>query len=223
MPSVCFCLSYVLSLCLGLLCLLFVTFWSSHWRGGFSWDGSALEFNWHPVLMVSGLLVLYGYGKLLCCWSILHYIWYDMCVLFNLPLVDVKGVDKGKEMKARAHLVLLLLILPQYHRRDNNNTDHVLPNWPCNNKIIKINVKKKKKGHSTNLAQWDQLTCHKEHSSACENSSAWRPPRQMLPPGLSYLWSEAHNLQQEDLALEIRALGLEKDSRLSVYGARPIN
>ena len=145
MSSACFCLTYVLSLCLGLLCLLFVTFWSSHWRGGFSWDGSALEFNWHPVLMVSGLLVLYGYGELLCCWSILHYIWYDMCVLFNLPLVDVKGADKGKEMKARAHLVLLLLILPQYHRRDNNNTDHVLPNWLCNNKIIKINVKKKKK------------------------------------------------------------------------------
>uniref|UniRef100_A0A4W6CEW0 Lysosomal membrane ascorbate-dependent ferrireductase CYB561A3 n=1 Tax=Lates calcarifer TaxID=8187 RepID=A0A4W6CEW0_LATCA len=32
----------------------------SQWRGGFSWDGSALQFNWHPVLMVSGLVVLYG-------------------------------------------------------------------------------------------------------------------------------------------------------------------
>ena len=170
MPSACFCLTYVLSLCLGLLCLLFVTFWSSHWRGGFSWDGSALEFNWHPVLMVSGLLVLYGYGKLLCCWSILHYIWYDMCVLFNLPLVDVKGADKGKEMKARAHLVLLLLILPQYHRRDNNNTDHVLPNWPCNNKIIKINVKKKGALHqsctmrSVDLSQGAQLGLWKQFS-----------------------------------------------------------
>uniref|UniRef100_A0A671X6K5 Lysosomal membrane ascorbate-dependent ferrireductase CYB561A3 n=1 Tax=Sparus aurata TaxID=8175 RepID=A0A671X6K5_SPAAU len=62
MPSVCLCLTHVLGLCLGLLCLLFVTLWSAHWRGGFSWDGSALQFNWHPVLMVSGLLVLYGYA-----------------------------------------------------------------------------------------------------------------------------------------------------------------
>ncbi|XP_070707160.1 lysosomal membrane ascorbate-dependent ferrireductase CYB561A3-like [Pempheris klunzingeri] len=59
-PSVSFYLTFVLCLCLGLLCLLFVGCWSSHWRGGFSWDGSALQFNWHPVLMVSGLLVLYG-------------------------------------------------------------------------------------------------------------------------------------------------------------------
>ncbi|XP_053195482.1 lysosomal membrane ascorbate-dependent ferrireductase CYB561A3-like [Scomber japonicus] len=59
-PSVYFYVTYVLCLCLGLLCVLFVSFWSSQWRGGFAWDGSALQFNWHPVLMVSGLVVLYG-------------------------------------------------------------------------------------------------------------------------------------------------------------------
>ncbi|XP_023278107.1 cytochrome b ascorbate-dependent protein 3-like isoform X1 [Seriola lalandi dorsalis] len=58
--SVFFYLTYTLCLCLSLLCVLFVICWSSLWRGGFSWDGSALQFNWHPVLMVSGLVVLYG-------------------------------------------------------------------------------------------------------------------------------------------------------------------
>ncbi|XP_042251670.1 lysosomal membrane ascorbate-dependent ferrireductase CYB561A3-like [Thunnus maccoyii] len=58
--SVFFYVTYVLCLCLGLLCVLCVICWSSRWRGGFSWDGSALQFNWHPVLMVSGLVVLYG-------------------------------------------------------------------------------------------------------------------------------------------------------------------
>lgn len=33
----------------------------------------------------------------------------------------------------------------------------------------------------------------------------------------------SQNLEQEDLALEIRAVGLEKDLRWSVYGAWPIN
>ncbi|XP_062291105.1 lysosomal membrane ascorbate-dependent ferrireductase CYB561A3-like [Scomber scombrus] len=59
-PSVYFYVTYVLCLCLGLLCVLLVSCWSSQWRGGFAWDGSALQFNWHPVLMVSGLVVLYG-------------------------------------------------------------------------------------------------------------------------------------------------------------------
>ncbi|RVE66067.1 hypothetical protein OJAV_G00122830 [Oryzias javanicus] len=59
-PSGSFYLSFSLSLVLGLLCLLFVTCWSFVWRGGVGWDGSYLEFNWHPVLMVSGLVVLYG-------------------------------------------------------------------------------------------------------------------------------------------------------------------
>lgn len=62
--TVCFYLAYTLSLCLGLLCLLLVACWCSRWGGGFSWDGSALQFNWHPVLMVSGLVLLYGNGAL---------------------------------------------------------------------------------------------------------------------------------------------------------------
>ncbi|XP_041816654.1 cytochrome b ascorbate-dependent protein 3-like [Chelmon rostratus] len=63
-PSVSFSVTYVLCLCLGLLCLLSVSCWSSWWRGGFSRDGSALQFNWHPVLMASGLVVLCGHAVL---------------------------------------------------------------------------------------------------------------------------------------------------------------
>lgn len=48
---------------LGLLCVAFVGAWCQHWRGGFSLDGSARTFNWHPVLMVTGMVVLYGAGE----------------------------------------------------------------------------------------------------------------------------------------------------------------
>ncbi|KAJ0057262.1 hypothetical protein NL108_002182 [Boleophthalmus pectinirostris] len=51
---------YGFCLCLSLLCALFVVIWNLHWRGGFAWDRSLLHFNWHPVLMVSGLVILYG-------------------------------------------------------------------------------------------------------------------------------------------------------------------
>ncbi|XP_072309889.1 lysosomal membrane ascorbate-dependent ferrireductase CYB561A3-like [Eucyclogobius newberryi] len=55
-----FYLFYMLCLNLSLLCVLFVVTWNLYWRGGFAWDGSLLHFNWHPVLMVSGLVILYG-------------------------------------------------------------------------------------------------------------------------------------------------------------------
>ncbi|XP_005988043.1 lysosomal membrane ascorbate-dependent ferrireductase CYB561A3 [Latimeria chalumnae] len=55
-----FYLTYLLSLLIGVLCVVFVSYWSSTWRGGFAWDGSGKMFNWHPVCMVTGLIVLYG-------------------------------------------------------------------------------------------------------------------------------------------------------------------
>lgn len=48
---------------LGLLCVAMVGTWCQHWHGGFSLDGSSRTFNWHPVLMVTGLVVLYGAGE----------------------------------------------------------------------------------------------------------------------------------------------------------------
>ncbi|XP_023694338.1 lysosomal membrane ascorbate-dependent ferrireductase CYB561A3 [Paramormyrops kingsleyae] len=60
MRSLLFYLSYLLCLCLGILSVVFVSYWNYKWRGGFAWDGSGLQFNWHPVLMVTGLVVLYG-------------------------------------------------------------------------------------------------------------------------------------------------------------------
>ncbi|XP_003465927.2 lysosomal membrane ascorbate-dependent ferrireductase CYB561A3 isoform X4 [Cavia porcellus] len=50
--------------CLGFLCILLITYWTRHWHGYFAWDGSLHMFNWHPVLMVSGMVVLYGVASL---------------------------------------------------------------------------------------------------------------------------------------------------------------
>ena len=58
-----FYLCFVLCLGLGLACIVSVCVWNKQWRGGFAWDGSGLQFNWHPVLMVTGLVVLYGNGE----------------------------------------------------------------------------------------------------------------------------------------------------------------
>ncbi|XP_063752520.1 LOW QUALITY PROTEIN: lysosomal membrane ascorbate-dependent ferrireductase CYB561A3 [Eleginops maclovinus] len=88
-----FYLSYLLLLTLSLSCVVCVCVWSSQWRGGFAWDGSPLQFNWHPVLMVTGLLVLYGNGA----------------VLYRVPLTW--GQNKLPWKLLHAGLLLLSLIL----------------------------------------------------------------------------------------------------------------
>ncbi|XP_068594726.1 lysosomal membrane ascorbate-dependent ferrireductase CYB561A3 [Brachionichthys hirsutus] len=84
---------YLLALVLGLACVGGVCFWSSHWHGGFAWGGSALQFNWHPVLMVTGLVVLYGCGA----------------VVYRIPLTW--GQDKLPWKRLHAALMLLALVL----------------------------------------------------------------------------------------------------------------
>nr|XP_033783883.1 cytochrome b ascorbate-dependent protein 3 isoform X2 [Geotrypetes seraphini] len=58
-----FCLLYLLVLLLGFLCIALTGYWVQRWRGGFALQGSAL-FNWHPVCMITGLIVLYGSAAL---------------------------------------------------------------------------------------------------------------------------------------------------------------
>ena len=48
----------------GFMAVVLTGIWMGHFRGGFSWQSSPqLEFNWHPMLMVLGLIYLYGNGE----------------------------------------------------------------------------------------------------------------------------------------------------------------
>lgn len=52
----------VSALLVGFLSVLFVLIWVLHFREGLGWDGGALEFNWHPVLAVTGFVFIQGIG-----------------------------------------------------------------------------------------------------------------------------------------------------------------
>uniref|UniRef100_A0A1A8FNM3 Lysosomal membrane ascorbate-dependent ferrireductase CYB561A3 n=2 Tax=Nothobranchius korthausae TaxID=1143690 RepID=A0A1A8FNM3_9TELE len=88
-----FYLCYLLCVALGLACVLCVFLWNSRWRGGLAWDLTAQQFNWHPVLMVTGLVVMYGYGA----------------VLYRVPLTW--GQNKLPWKLLHAAMMLLSLIL----------------------------------------------------------------------------------------------------------------
>lgn len=52
----------VSSLLVGFLSVIFTLIWVLHYREGLGWDGTALEFNWHPALMVTGFVFIQGIG-----------------------------------------------------------------------------------------------------------------------------------------------------------------
>lgn len=49
------------ALCIAALVL--VGIWMGVYQGGVAWDGSASEFNVHPIMMTLGLIVFNGNGK----------------------------------------------------------------------------------------------------------------------------------------------------------------
>ena len=56
---------YLLVLIFEVLCLstlILLVCWGQVYFGGYAWDGTGLMFNWHPLLMVIGMIILYGNG-----------------------------------------------------------------------------------------------------------------------------------------------------------------
>uniref|UniRef100_A0A8C5C7Y0 Lysosomal membrane ascorbate-dependent ferrireductase CYB561A3 n=1 Tax=Gadus morhua TaxID=8049 RepID=A0A8C5C7Y0_GADMO len=105
-------LCLLLCACLGVACVAGVCVWNSQWHGGFAWDDSGLKFNWHPVLMVSGLVVVYGFGA----------------VLYRVPLTW--GGDKLPWKLAHAGAMLLALVLAVVGLCavfQNHATNHIPP------------------------------------------------------------------------------------------------
>lgn len=57
-------LLYGIATGLGATLVTLVLIWSQHFRKGFGWIDPALEFNWHPMLMILGLIFLYSQSML---------------------------------------------------------------------------------------------------------------------------------------------------------------
>ncbi|KFV71134.1 Cytochrome b reductase 1, partial [Dryobates pubescens] len=50
----------VSALLVGFVSVIFALVWVFQYRGGLSWDGSSQEFNWHPVLIITGFVFIQG-------------------------------------------------------------------------------------------------------------------------------------------------------------------
>ncbi|KAG1958711.1 cytochrome b ascorbate-dependent protein [Pimephales promelas] len=96
-----------------------LAFWNYTYRGGFAWDGSAKQFNWHPVFMVTGMVVLFG----------------NAAVVYRIPLTW--GHNKLPWKLLHAGLLLLSLILSvlglcavfDFHNKNQTPNLYSLHSW----------------------------------------------------------------------------------------------
>ncbi|XP_060762653.1 lysosomal membrane ascorbate-dependent ferrireductase CYB561A3 isoform X1 [Neoarius graeffei] len=117
--TVSFYTAYLLCLVLSVVCVVLVISWNATYREGFSWDGKNTQFNWHPVLMVIGLVVLYG----------------NAAVVYRVPLTWIQ--DKLIWKIVHASLLLLALIFTivglcavfDYHNANNIPNLYSLHSW----------------------------------------------------------------------------------------------
>ncbi|XP_033828780.1 lysosomal membrane ascorbate-dependent ferrireductase CYB561A3 isoform X1 [Periophthalmus magnuspinnatus] len=114
-------LSLCLLLCfaLGLACVLLACLWSSRFRGGFQWDGSGLEFNWHPVLMTSGLVVMYGYASVV----------YRVPLTWGRSKLPWKLLHSGLMLLALLLSVVGLCAVFDVHNKNNIPNLYSLHSW----------------------------------------------------------------------------------------------
>ncbi|KFQ70995.1 Cytochrome b ascorbate-dependent protein 3, partial [Phaethon lepturus] len=104
---------------LGFVCVAFVSAWCQHWRGGFALDGSAQMFNWHPVLMVTGMVVLYGAAALV----------YRLPPAWSGPKLPWKVLHGTLALAAFGLAVLGLAAVFRFHNDHGTPNMYSLHSW----------------------------------------------------------------------------------------------
>ncbi|XP_014804389.1 PREDICTED: cytochrome b ascorbate-dependent protein 3 isoform X1 [Calidris pugnax] len=104
---------------LGFVCVAFVSAWCQHWRGGFALDGSTKMFNWHPVLMVTGMVVLYGAAALV----------YRLPPAWRGPKLPWKVLHGTLALAAFLLAVLGLVAVFRFHNDNGTPNMYSLHSW----------------------------------------------------------------------------------------------
>uniref|UniRef100_A0A3Q3VNV5 Plasma membrane ascorbate-dependent reductase CYBRD1 n=1 Tax=Mola mola TaxID=94237 RepID=A0A3Q3VNV5_MOLML len=123
--------TFLFSLCsaaaVGIVAVIFVLRWVLHYKEGLAWDGGLAEFNWHPVLMVTGFVFLQGMAiivyRLPWTWTYskvtmkfihagLHFVAFVLAVISTVAVFDFHNAAKIPNMYSlHSWLGLAILLL----------------------------------------------------------------------------------------------------------------
>ncbi|XP_042550082.1 plasma membrane ascorbate-dependent reductase CYBRD1 [Dipodomys spectabilis] len=109
----------VSALLVGFLCVLFTLIWVLHYREGLGWDGSALEFNWHPVLAVTGFVFVQGIAIIV----------YRLPWTWKCSKLLMKSIHAG--LNTVAAIFAIISVVAVFDNRNANNIPHMysLHSW----------------------------------------------------------------------------------------------
>ncbi|XP_028618870.1 cytochrome b reductase 1 [Grammomys surdaster] len=89
----------------GFLSVLFVLIWVLHFREGLGWDGGALEFNWHPVLAVTGFVFIQGIAIIV----------YRLPWTWKCSKLLMKSIHAGLNAVAAILAIISVVAVFEYH------------------------------------------------------------------------------------------------------------
>ena len=108
---------FVSSQVVGLLSVVLVIAWTTYYLGGLSWASPGTRFNWHPLLMVTGLVYLYGNSMMI------------YRALRHEPKPKLKLIHGGINALAFLFAVVALIAVFSFHNDLNIPNMYSLHSW----------------------------------------------------------------------------------------------
>ncbi|XP_049743383.1 plasma membrane ascorbate-dependent reductase CYBRD1 isoform X1 [Elephas maximus indicus] len=109
----------VSALLVGFLSVIFTLIWALHYREGLGWDGTGLEFNWHPVLLVTGFVFIQGIAIIV----------YRLPWTWKCSKLLMKSIHAGLNSVAAILAIIAMVAVFDYHNAGNIPNMYSLHSW----------------------------------------------------------------------------------------------
>lgn len=109
----------VSALLVGFLSVIFTLIWVLHYREGLGWDGTELEFNWHPVLLITGFVFIQGIAIIV----------YRLPWTWKCSKLLMKSIHAGLNTVAAILVIISLVAVFDFHNAKNIANMYSLHSW----------------------------------------------------------------------------------------------
>ncbi|XP_004674609.1 PREDICTED: cytochrome b reductase 1 [Condylura cristata] len=109
----------VSALLVGFLSVLFTLIWVLHYREGLGWNGAGPEFNWHPVLMVTGFVYIQGIAIIV----------YRLPWTWKCSKLLMKSIHAGLNAIAAVLAIISLVAVFDFHNHSKIPNMYSLHSW----------------------------------------------------------------------------------------------
>uniref|UniRef100_A0A3P8PC88 Plasma membrane ascorbate-dependent reductase CYBRD1 n=1 Tax=Astatotilapia calliptera TaxID=8154 RepID=A0A3P8PC88_ASTCA len=114
---------FLLALCAataaGFVSIIFVFRWVLYFKEGLAWDGGLAEFNWHPVLTVTGFIFLQGIAIIV----------YRLPWTWQCSKLMMKFIHAGLNLLAFVFAVIAMVAVFDFHNGANIPNMYSLHSW----------------------------------------------------------------------------------------------